>query len=875
MHHFLIVCLILLSVFKLSAQRTTGIEYGITIITHGFIPSGGSHKAGDWSFKMGNTIVDKYGGIVHFYDATTGLFKKSYDNGAGETVLIFDWAEESNFDGLGFSEAAGDALFAALMRSGFPLNNLHFIGHSRGAVVNTECVLRLLNIGIPVDHVTNLDAHDWGAVKIGTDFDNHPELDKIEFPGTAIFKNYPGVISWEKVRFSDSYYQTNGEVSNIAEPCGTCFLSTLLGRGVEGTKNFWWNEYTISGKTIDMCHTNIHECAYLETILNPSVNKDGHYFSRLAGKNGREKTGKYPITKSFNFLERGFNNRIKGIYNGDFERGGAASSNHLPGWGARFGGSLTGSYKYVTGNNYVILRKNQHIRHNFFYIPKEAKRIKFKYDNNVKSISTLKVVINKFGSIPYNVFQKKLDTLTNGFIEGSFDVGNFSGSVVTMEFTIEGGSTAEVEIDDVEFGKASPGNTALLLFDLSGSMNENGAGASISKLEQAKNASKKTLNGLKNSNSGVKDEVGVLGFSGDCRADPTTQVSDFQTDLAAVEKSIDGMTASGGTPLAEAIEAAQCRLANHLDKNGQDKGKLIILSDGQATCGKIRPEGTYNSGQLGQQVITVKAGKCSSPATNIRYYTIGFNIAPGSPAERDLQYLSDISGGKYLNAQSQVELENAFRKFNRVYTPKFAPSSPDLPATSLAKFDEGVGQVNDESFANALQVFEDFAKLHNNDAHGAYNLAMMQEANELYRKSINNYQKYLRLLPNASDKVFVESQIAFLEDAFRQFLLFQKEVVKSDLQFLKIHFDKIQSGESVATAEEFKGFLKEKSAYYKKLPDLTGKEDLPFKRKCQEIVYGLESCAKTIKRSPQTWDRDSNATLSILDTNLQQLLEIL
>lgn len=871
-NYFLTFCLVLFAVFKVSAQQTGSTEYGITIITHGFMLGGGSPGIADWPYKMATTIVDKYGGTVHYYNAGTGLFEQKYAKGTGETVLIFDWAAESNFDGAGFSEAAGDALFAALMRSGFALNNLHFIGHSRGTVVNTECVLRLLTIGIPVDHVTNLDPHDWGAAKIGSDFDNHPELSPISFPNNTA--NFPGVISWEKVKFSDSYYQTNGVVSNVIDACGTCMGSTLYGRKVEGTKNFWWNEYKISGKTSDMCHTNIHECAYIESIRNPLGNKDGHYFSRLAGRNGREPTGKYPIAKSFNFLKRGYNNRIKGIYNGDFQRGGALSPSHLPGWGARFGGSFTGIYKYIIGNNYVILKQNQHLRHNFFYIPKEAKGIKFKYDNNVKSSSTLKVVITKFGSVSYNAFQKKLDTLTNGFIEASFDVSNFAGSVVSMEFRIEGSSSAEVEIDDIEFGKATTGNTSLFLFDLSGSMNENGANASISKLAQAKSASKKTLNGLKNSNSGVKNEVGVLGFSGDCSNDPTTEISGFKTDLASVEQSIDGMSASGGTPLAEAIEAARCKLANHLDKNGQDKGKLIILSDGQATCGKIRPEGTYNSAPLKVWTDTVKAGKCSASAA-IRYYTIGFNIEPGSPAERDLQYLSDISGGKYLNAQSQVELENAFRKFNRVYTPKAAPASANLPAASVAKFDEGVSQINDESFATALQVFEDFAKLHTNDAHGAYNLAMMQEANELYRKSITNYQKYLRLMPNAPDKAFVESQIAFLEDAFRQFLLFQKEVVKSDLQFLKVHFDKIQSGESVATAEEFKGFLKEKSAYYKKLPDLTGKEDFPFKTKCKDIVYGLESCAKTIKRAPQTWDRDSNATLSILDTNLQQLLEFL
>src|SRR5690606_40592991 len=63
------------------------------------------------------------------------------------------------------------------------------------------------------------------------------------------------------------------------------------------------------------------------------------------------------------------------------------------------------------------------------------------------------------------------------------------------------------------------------------------------------------------------------------------------------------------------------------------------------------------------------------------------------------------------------------------------------------------------------------------------------------------YQKYLSLCPNAVDKEFVEKQIAFLEEEFRQYLLFQKEVVKSDLEYLKLHFEKIQNGQSVALAE--------------------------------------------------------------------------
>lgn len=420
---------------------------------------------------------------------------------------------------------------------------------------------------------------------------------------------------------------------------------------------------------------------------------------------------------------------------------------------------------------------------------------------------------------------------------------------------------------------AVPHSSTLFLFDLSGSMMETGPNASIPKLDQAKNASKQTLKALKSNNSGTEDEVAVLGFSGDCVADPTILISDFETDLQVVENRINTMMAGGGTPLAEAVGAAQCKLANHLAQTGQDKGKLILLSDGQATCQAIRPVGTYNSAPLGQKDILVSANQCGNGKQQIKYYTIGFNISPGSPAERDLQYLSQISGGKYLNVQSQTQLERAFRKFNRTYVPKPNPSLNGLPAPSLGKFDEGVNQITGESFPSALKTCGEFAALHPDDCHGAYNLALMQEANDFYKQAIANYKKYLGLCPNAPDRDFVERQIAFLEEEFKQFVLFQKEVIKSDLEYLKLHFERIQNGQSVALAEEFKGFLKEKGNYYKDLPEQIGRTDRVFPKNCLEVATGLGNCAAAIKRNPQTWDRDATPTLSLTYINLERLLD--
>ena len=422
-------------------------------------------------------------------------------------------------------------------------------------------------------------------------------------------------------------------------------------------------------------------------------------------------------------------------------------------------------------------------------------------------------------------------------------------------------------------------NSTLFLFDLSGSMNGNGANSTKSKLQQAKDASKSTLNALRNNNPGTRPEVGVLGFSGGCpgpNGDPTTGDPNFTTDFSLAELRIDGMNAGGGTPLYEAIEVAQCKLAERLQTNGQKTGKLIVLSDGDATCKKIRPPGVYNSSKVYQWKIDVGANKCGGTSSpQIKYYTIGFNISPGSPAERDLQFLAQSTGGKYLNVQSQTQLERAFRKFNRTYLPKPNPAINNLPSSSNSQFDKGVSQINSESFTSALETCEAFVKLHVNDCHGAYNLALMQEANDFYKKAIANYQKYLSLCLNAPDKALVEKQIIFLEEEFKQFLLFQKEVIKSDLEYLKLHFEKIQNGQSVVLAEEFKGFLKEKGVYYINLPELMGRTDRLFKKNTKEVADGLDNCAKTIKRNPKTWDRDATPVLSMTYLNLERLLDSL
>lgn len=139
------------------AVSTWGAE--VTIITHGFNPFA---SAPGWTYTMADAILDRADGStsrlssygsIYVHDTSTGRWKaasvpnrSNSDRADQHIVLVFDWATESDKEENGWLEAAADALFAALLKPPSELgglssssflsasHNLHFIGHSRGAV---------------------------------------------------------------------------------------------------------------------------------------------------------------------------------------------------------------------------------------------------------------------------------------------------------------------------------------------------------------------------------------------------------------------------------------------------------------------------------------------------------------------------------------------------------------------------------------------------------------------------------------------------------------------------------------------------------------------------------------------------------------------
>ncbi|MEN9317399.1 MAG: hypothetical protein RIS35_3792, partial [Pseudomonadota bacterium] len=175
---------------------TTTTPYStVTVLTHGFQLNPFSSLTGaSGQFEQPQSFLDMAklvvqasgGGVVLSYDKHSGLWvDRSRWNGYGTppseavgmaaivpgkaVVLVSDWSVESDISDSGFSEAAADAIFASILdldrQTGGKLlvSPMHFIGHSRGTVVNSEIIQRLgasgkVTTGI---QMTTLDPHDF------------------------------------------------------------------------------------------------------------------------------------------------------------------------------------------------------------------------------------------------------------------------------------------------------------------------------------------------------------------------------------------------------------------------------------------------------------------------------------------------------------------------------------------------------------------------------------------------------------------------------------------------------------------------------------------------------------------------------------------
>ena len=231
--------------------------------------------------KNAQVLTDVTGGLnpgdTNYLSTLARNIQSNYVNQNKPLVLLPEWSTqaESIMPDSGFTEAAADTFFASLVQLDQALGGnvgqhdgsgnlvrlyndqgdlirthgalfnspLHFIGYSRGAVVNSEIIQRLgtyfpysggaLNPdGTGVVNaqgqrvrdlqMTTIDPHDF--------YQESLKVDGI-IPGTTIFRDFrdfnePTVQVWDNVTFADNYYQT------LANPNGRTW--TPNGRAIEG-----------------------------------------------------------------------------------------------------------------------------------------------------------------------------------------------------------------------------------------------------------------------------------------------------------------------------------------------------------------------------------------------------------------------------------------------------------------------------------------------------------------------------------------------------------------------------------------------------------------------------------------------------------------
>ena len=206
----------------------------VTIITHGFqldVDSESSYPV--WPVSMGEAILDvsdgeatsRSKGSIFKSDPTSGSWMPigSWNNSNQrdqDVVLLFDWVDESDKFQDGWLEAAADSLFASLTKQNQDLGgtlagtsfldvatqsesnvlDIHFIGHSRGAVLNSLVTQRIA-ANFPtylIDQVTSLDPH---PAQLMSD------------PGyNSLSPNDSTLATGVNVVFADNYYRKDGTI---------------------------------------------------------------------------------------------------------------------------------------------------------------------------------------------------------------------------------------------------------------------------------------------------------------------------------------------------------------------------------------------------------------------------------------------------------------------------------------------------------------------------------------------------------------------------------------------------------------------------------------------------------------------------------------
>jgi hypothetical protein len=349
-----------------------------TIITHGF----SIDSKGAWVQAMAEAIIARASGVGSIYRYTDALGQCEYvaaagaDGSAQNIVLIFNWVPESDGPPGGsgpnwnYAQAAGDALYALLRAPSFagapdpkslPVDlvsgrAVHFIGHSRGACVNSEAARRLGRDGVAVDQITTLDPH--------------PVNGTLDDPYDYNWGD-PYPVKWSNVAWADNYWRADG---------GGIFNGLDFdGIPLNDAFNTQLSESALNCCAYTFAHSDVHLWLHGTIDLSPTpcdgdqcINAQmrntwwpggfavqGYYYSHLGGGSADRPGPLPPGTDPGN---------VSRVYGGAFDGGSYA------GWVSHGGSIVNGQVAVESGNGYLRLGPGAApaANHNRFFLHEDA-----------------------------------------------------------------------------------------------------------------------------------------------------------------------------------------------------------------------------------------------------------------------------------------------------------------------------------------------------------------------------------------------------------------------------------------------------------------------------------------------------------------------
>lgn len=212
-------------------------------------------------------------------------------------------------------------------------------------------------------------------------------------------------------------------------------------------------------------------------------------------------------------------------------------------------------------------------------------------------------------------------------------------SFVVAALVCLGGTSSVAQADPVQPQSTTP---TVVILDASGSMLNNDAPGL--RIDAAKSAVRSLIGGLPDTakvglvvygtGTGSNDDEKAAG----CQ-DVKTLVPVGPIDDSSFLNTVEGITASGYTPIGNALRHA----ANELPNEGPRS--IVLVSDGIDTCAPPPP--------------CEVAKEIASDGLDLSVHTVGFKV--DAAARADLECIAEVTGGTYSDADSGADLTEALR----------------------------------------------------------------------------------------------------------------------------------------------------------------------------------------------------------------------